>query len=108
MPKLYQFSPKHPGSKLDYIFDFAAEQNNNGLEDWLEPAETLSGTPLVEATGGIVISGVEFINSNTAVLVYLASGIDEEDYEITCTCETSNPPKVVAKTAILPVRVTGE
>lgn len=105
---LHQFSPKHPDSVLDYVFDFAAETNNNGLEDWLEPGETLSGTPEVVAATGVTVSGVEFINSNTSVLLYLSGGEDQKDYNITCRCETSNPPKKVSKTAILPVRIIGD
>ena len=95
------FPPKDPAEKLDYVFDWAAEKNNNGMTNWLQDDETIESYT-VNASTGITIVTSSLINSNTSVLVWISGGEDGTDYTITCEITTASRTGV--RRAILPVK----
>lgn len=98
------FDPKDPIEKLDYLFDWAGDSNNNGLTDWLAEGETIVAQTTTVSEGLELVSS-EIVNSGTAVLVWITGGSDNNSYEIRCQITTSSTPERIAiRTAILPVK----
>jgi len=96
------FPPKHPTSKLDYVFDWAPLTNNRGLTDWLQEGETILSYTIIVPEGIDKISD-ELIDNATAVIVWLDNGSVGEDYLIQCNIVT-NQEREDTRTAILPVK----
>lgn len=98
------FEPKDPVEKLDYIFDWASQSNNNGLTDWLAAGETIvSHTMTVNPDGELTVVSSEVVNSGTAILIWLEAGTNNTDYEVRCQIETS-ANRIAMRTAIIPVK----
>lgn len=95
------FEPKDPAEKLDYLFDWAAERNNNGLTNWLKEGETILDCEITVPDGLDLVSHT-VINNNTSVIVWLSGGTNNEEYLITCKIDTATRTGV--RSAILPVR----
>ena len=99
-----RFENKDPSEKIVLTFNFSA-----GLTD----GETLSGTATASATlafgydvtPSAVLNGPPAIDSTQKlVLVPVQGGIADCDYIIKVVVPTSNPTKVLALSALLPVR----
>lgn len=88
MPQFKVFPPKDPEAELDYIFDWAAASNNNGLTDWLREGEIIL-TYSVEVPDGLNLVSDDLINDGTAVLVWLDGGDINVEYVIKCSIETN-------------------
>lgn len=95
------FDPKDPAEKLDYLFDWAAERNNNGLTNWLKDGESIV-TCVVTVPEGIVLESHEIVNNNTSVVVWISGGTNNEEYLINCQIETAT--RTGKRSAILPVK----
>lgn len=95
------FEPKDPVEKLDYLFDWAGESNNNGLTDWLDNGETIT---LQETTveDPLVLHSSEIVNNGTAVLMWILGGTENNSYEIRCQITTS-AGRIAIRTAMLPI-----
>lgn len=100
MSKIKSFPDKDPESKLDYVFDWAPKRNNTGLSNWLRDDETII-THSVTVPDGITKISSELINDNTAVLVWLDSGVLDTSYEIVCKIETTQNRKDIRRANIL-------
>lgn len=88
MDEFKAFPPKHPTSKLDYLFDWAPLRNNRGKSDWLKPSEQIvSFEVAVSGTGATVTS--ELVDDNTAILVWMDEGTLGVEYEIQCQILTN-------------------
>lgn len=98
------FEPKDPVEKLDYLFDWAGDSNNNGLSDWLAQGETIvDHTMTVNPANELTIVSSEVVNGGTAVLIWLDGGTNNSDYEVRCQIETS-ADRIAMRTAIIPVK----
>lgn len=95
------FPPKDPEEKLDYLFDWAPQANNNGLTDWLREDEVILSHE-VTVPDGLTLEGTSQINDDTSVLCWISGGEDGEDYTIVCKITTEN--RIGVRSAILPVR----
>ncbi len=98
------FAQKDPSEKVPLTFDFT-----NGLD----AGETLTGTPTVtvactvgtDATPQAILNGsATLIASATKVLQAVQGGLAGCDYLIKVVTATSNAQKVLALSAVLPVR----
>lgn len=98
------FEPKDPIEKLDYLFDWAGDSNNNGLSDWLAQGETIvSHVVTVNPADELSIFSSEIVNSATAVLIWVTDGTNNSNYEVRCQITTSLG-RISIRTAILPVK----
>jgi len=88
MSSLKSFPSKDPEAKLDYVFDWAASSNNNGLTDWLREGETIVSYEVTVPEGIEKVSD-EKINEDTSVRVWLEGGTEGETYLIKCHIVTS-------------------
>jgi hypothetical protein len=102
MSQYKSFPPKHPTSKLDYVFDWAPLKNDTGLSNWLREGETISSYT-IDVPEGIDKISDELVNDNTSVLVWLDNGTVDEDYLIQCNIVT-NQGREDTRTVILPIK----
>lgn len=96
------FEPKDPLEKLDYLFDWAASSNNNGLTDWLAPGETIVSHTMT-IPDGITLVSSDIVNGGTAILLWIEGGTEDSQYQIRCQIETSEG-RTAIRTATLPVK----
>lgn len=96
-----QFPPKDPAAILDYLFDWAGEDNNTGLTNWLSAGETILSHQVTVETGLNLVSS-DIINNDTSVVVWLSGGTDGNDYSVTCQITTDL--RTDSRTAVVPVR----
>ena len=80
---------KDPDAVLDYLFDWKASTNGNGVSDWLESSETISDHTITADTG-ITVDSSELANSDSSVKVWLSGGTAGANYKIACKITTSN------------------
>lgn len=97
------FPGKHPEAELDYIFDWAPLKNNRGLSNWLREDEVLISR-VVDVTEGIVKISDEFVDDDTAVLVWLGDGTVGEVYKIECSIVT-NQARKDTRTALVLIKL---
>ena len=99
-----RFDVKDPSEKVTLTFDFSAG---------LGPAETLSGVPVAtvgmafgsDLTPSGILNGSASIDPTLKlVLVPVQAGFADCDYVVKVVVPTSNASKVLALSAILPVR----
>ena len=99
------FDEKDPAESVVLTFDFSPG---------LASGETLTGTITVDvsmalgtdATPTALLNGAaSFDASNTRVLQPVKAGVQDANYLLKVTCATTNPKKVLAIAAILPIRV---
>lgn len=102
MATIKHFPPKHPSSRLDYVFDWAPLSNGRGLSDWLKEGETILSYTVTVPQGIDKVSD-ELIDDATSVVVWIDNGTVDEDYPIQCYIET-NEGREDTRTVILPVR----
>lgn len=95
------FEAKDPAEELDYLFDWAAARNNNGLSNWLKEGETILDCEIT-VPDGITLVSHSIINDNTSVVVWLSGGTNNTDYLIRCQIETATRTGV--RSATLPVK----
>lgn len=100
----HRFDVKDPSEKVTLTFDFSAG---------LGSAETLSGAPVatVSMAFGTDLAPSSILNGSAAidptlklVFVPVQAGITDCDYVVKVVVPTSNASKVLALSAILPVR----
>lgn len=96
-----QFPPKDPSAVLDYQFDWAAEDNNTGLTNWLAEGETIVSHS-VTVPDGITLVSSSIVNNGTTVLFWLSGGDNGVDYSVNCRITTQT--RTDSRTAIVPVR----
>lgn len=98
------FPPKHPTSKLDYVFDWAPKRNDRGVSNWLEEGETiLTKTISIVPIDDITIESEALTDTSSSVTVVLSGGILDVVYHISCSITTSNG-REDTRTAILSVQ----
>ena len=96
------FEAKDPVENLDYLFDWAANSNNNGLTDHLRPGEVIEDHTMTVPDGITLISS-DIVNDGTAVLVWIGGGEIDSEYLIRCQIETSQGRNPI-RSAILPIQ----
>jgi hypothetical protein len=93
---------KDPAEKVALVFDFSA-----GVADGTESITTVTRTVTVAAgtdtSPSSILNGLASIVGETVVQPVQA-GVSGNDYQIKVVASTTNPNKVLALSAILPVR----
>lgn len=82
---------KDPSAILDFKFDWAPLTNNRdgATSDWLGPTETIISFTITISPVGLTEDSSSRTDSNTSVTVWLSSGTDGIEYEVTCQIVTS-------------------
>lgn len=79
---------KDPEAVLDYKFDWAAETNGSGSDNWLSEGETISSYTIT-ASDGITVDSDSITDSGTSVTVWLSAGYAGQDYTVACRIVTN-------------------
>jgi len=103
MNNIVTLPEKDPEAELDYLFDWAAKRNNNGLTNWLKEGELITSHTLVIPDGISIISDYRLFE-NSAVQIWMTAGTNLVDYTITCKIETNQGRKDTRR-IIIPVRL---
>lgn len=103
MSKIVTLPEKDPDAELDYLFDWAAKRNNNGLTNWLKEGESITSYTLT-VPSGITKLAEALVYDNSAVQIWVSSGTDLIDYTIKCDIITNQGRKDTRR-IIIPVRL---
>lgn len=79
---------KDSSARLDYLFDWAALTNGNGITDWLSAGETITDHTITVTTG-LTVDSSALTNTATSVIVWLSGGTTGNSYDVTCHITTS-------------------
>jgi hypothetical protein len=99
-----RFDVKNPAEKIVLTFDMTLG---------LATGETLTGSPSVsvavfsgtDGSPSAILNGSAALDSSgLLILVPVQAGLDQTDYYLTVSCATTNALKLLALSAILPVR----
>lgn len=88
MPIPAKIITKDPAATLDYKQDLKALTNGTGTEDWLSPAETLTGHSVI-VPSGLTLNSSGRTDTNTSITAWISSGVKDEDYEVVFQWTTS-------------------
>lgn len=80
---------KDPNATLDYIIDLASASNGRGEEDYLQIGEVISSATIFSSSNNINIDSYDLADNNTSVVIWLSSGIEGEEYTVTCHFSTN-------------------
>ncbi len=87
---------KDPDAVLDWVFDWKAETNQGkaSVGDWLDgDVGEIITSYTVTVDAGLTKDSDSRVYTNTAVQVWLSGGTAGQDYDVTCSIETSEGRK---------------